>query len=68
MAKLRVGKTQPALHYANTSLSLHEVVARIQSENQIITTQAMAVLAQKLGLLKSNVSDDDYQASLKARD
>jgi hypothetical protein len=63
-----VGKTQLALHYANTSLSLYEVVAWIPSESQIKMTQALSALAQKLGLLKSKESEDDYQASLKVRD
>jgi predicted ATPase len=63
-----VGKTQLALHYANTSLSLYEVVAWILSESQIEMTQALSVLAQKLGLPKANESGDDYQASLKVRD
>lgn len=63
-----VGKTQLALHYANTSLSLYDVVAWIPSETQIKMTQALSVLAQKLGLLESKESEDDYQASLKVRD
>jgi hypothetical protein len=63
-----IGKTQLALHYANTSLSLYEVVAWIPAESQIKMTQALSVLAQKLGLLKSEESEDDYQASLKVRD
>jgi NB-ARC domain len=63
-----VGKTQLALHYANTSLSLYDIVAWIPSESQIKMTQALSVLAQKLGLLESKESEDDYQASLKVRD
>jgi NB-ARC domain len=63
-----IGKTQLALHYANTSLSLYEVVAWIPAESQIKMTQALSILAQKLGLLKSEESEDDYQASLKVRD
>ena len=63
-----VGKTQLALHYANTSFSLYDVVAWIPSETQIKTTQALSVLAQKLGLPRSSENDDDSQASLKVRD
>jgi len=63
-----VGKTQLALHYANTSLSLYEVVAWIPAESQIKMTQALSVLARKLGLPKAKESEDDYQASLKVRD
>jgi predicted ATPase len=65
-----VGKTQLALHYTNTSLSLYEVVAWIPAESQIKMTQASSVLAQKLGLPKAKESEDDYQyqASLKVRD
>lgn len=62
-----VGKTQLALHYANTSFSLYDVVAWIPSETQIKMTQALSVLAQKLGL-KENEDEDDSQASLKVRD
>jgi NB-ARC domain len=63
-----VGKTQLALHYANTSLSLYEVVAWIPAESQIKMTQALSVLAKNLGLPKAKESEDDYQAILKVRD
>jgi hypothetical protein len=63
-----VGKTQLALHYANTSFSLYDVVAWIPSETQIKMTQALSVLAQKLGLPKASENEDDSQASLKVRD
>jgi hypothetical protein len=43
-----VRKTQPALHYPNTSMSLHEVMAQIPSEYQIKTTQAMTVFDKTL--------------------
>ena len=63
-----VGKTQLALHYANTSFSRYDVIAWIPSETQIKMTQALSVLAQKLGLLKEGENEDDSQASLKVRD
>lgn len=63
-----VGKTQLALHYANTSLKLYEVIAWIPSETQIKITQAFSSLAKQLGLLKANDIEDDNQATLKVRD
>lgn len=63
-----VGKTQLALHYANTSFSHYDVIAWIPSETQIKMTQALSVLARKLGLLKESENEDDSQASLKVRD
>lgn len=63
-----VGKTQLALHFANTSFSHYDVIAWIPSETQIKMTQALSVLAQKLGLLKEGENEDDSQASLKVRD
>lgn len=63
-----VGKTQLALHYAQTSIKLYNVIAWIPSETQIKMTQALSALARKLGLPKTGEDEDDYQASLKVRD
>lgn len=63
-----VGKTQLALHYANSSINLYDVVAWIPSETQIKMTQALSDFAKKLGLLKGDVTDDNCHASSKVRD
>lgn len=63
-----VGKSQIALHYANTSMKVYDVIAWIPSETQVKMTQALSKLAKKLGLPKGDDSEDDYQASLKVKD
>jgi hypothetical protein len=63
-----VGKTQLALHYANTSLKLYDVVLWIPAETQIKFTQALAKFAFKLGISKSEGMEDDYQSIQKVRD
>lgn len=63
-----VGKSQIALHYANTSMKTYDVIAWIPSETQVKMTQALSKLAKKLGLPKGDDSEDDYQASLKVKD
>lgn len=63
-----VGKSQIALHYANTSMKMYDVIAWIPSETQVKMTQALSKLAKKLGLPKGDESEDDYQASLKVKD
>jgi hypothetical protein len=55
-----VGKTQLALHYANTSLNVFDAIAFIPSETQIKLYQAVASFANKLGLLKENGAKEDY--------
>ncbi len=55
------------LHYANTSLKIYDVIA-LPSETQVKMTQALSKLTEKLGLPKSDDSEDDYQASLKVKD
>lgn len=63
-----VGKSQIALHYANTSMKMFDVIAWIPSETQIKFNQALSELAKKLGLPKGDSSEDDYQASLEVKD
>lgn len=63
-----VGKSQIALHYANISMKIYDVIAWIPSETQVKMTQAWSMLAKKLGLPKGDDSEDDYQASLKVKD
>ncbi|KAK4216508.1 hypothetical protein QBC37DRAFT_455209 [Rhypophila decipiens] len=55
-----VGKSQLALHYANTSMEKYEVIAWIPSESQIKIVQAFSSLANKLGL-SDGTNEDDYQ-------
>lgn len=62
-----VGKSQIALHYANTSIQTYDVIAWIPSETQVNVTQALSKLARKLGLPKGDDSVDDYQASLEIK-
>ncbi|KAI0387825.1 tpr repeat-containing protein [Hypomontagnella monticulosa] len=62
-----VGKTQLALHYANTSMKEYDVVAWIPAETQIKLVQALSSLAVKLGLVENEVQDD-YQSLQKVRD
>ena len=65
-----VGKTQLALHYANTSLKLFDAIAWIPSETSIKMSQALANFATKLGLPKdeSDGKGDDMQVVLKLKD
>jgi hypothetical protein len=62
-----VGKTQLALHYANTSMGVYEVIAWIPAETQIKLVQAVSSLAKKLGLA-DGANEDDYQNVGKVRD
>ena len=63
-----VGKTQLALHYANTSIHCYDVILWIPSETQIKMTQALSASAKKLGLPLGEDATDDYQAALKVKD
>jgi hypothetical protein len=63
-----VGKTQLALHYANTSAELFDVVVWIPSETQIKFTQSLAKFASKLGIPKAEDAEDEYQSIQKVRD
>ncbi|KAJ5356660.1 Tetratricopeptide-like helical [Penicillium concentricum] len=63
-----VGKTQLALHYANTSADLFDVIVWIPSETQIKFTQALAKFASKLGVPKADDTEDEYQSIQKVRD
>lgn len=62
-----VGKTQLALHYANTSLKVYDVIACIPAETQIKIVQALSQLAVKLGLIEDG-AQDDYRSVQKVRD
>ncbi|KAK7743150.1 hypothetical protein SLS53_004235 [Cytospora paraplurivora] len=63
-----VGKTQLALHYANTSLKLYEAIIWIPAETPIKIIQTISAFAVKLGLVDKNTEVDDYQAVQKLRD
>ena len=63
-----VGKTQIALHYANTSLKLYDAIAWVSSETQIKITQGLSSFAKKLGLTKGDDAEDDSIASVRVRD
>ncbi|KXX82641.1 putative disease resistance protein RDL6 [Madurella mycetomatis] len=62
-----VGKSQLALHYANTSMARYEVIAWVPAETQIKLVQALSNLANKLGIVGST-SEDDYQNVQRVRD
>jgi hypothetical protein len=49
-----VGKSQVALHYANISMKLYEVIIWIPSETHVKMSQAIANLASKLGLPRND--------------
>ncbi|CAG9981562.1 unnamed protein product [Clonostachys byssicola] len=58
-----VGKTQLALHYANTSRDMYEIIAWISGETDIRILQGFASLASSLGLVED--SDEDNHRSLQ---
>lgn len=62
-----VGKSQLALHYANTSMDVYEVIAWIPAETQIKLVQALSNLVNKLGLA-DGTNDDAYQSVQQVRD
>ena len=62
-----VGKTQLALHYANTSLEQYNLIAWFQAETQIKLVQAANLVATKLGLLEGEDIQEDSQAVKKLR-
>ncbi|KAJ3544311.1 hypothetical protein NM208_g3129 [Fusarium decemcellulare] len=62
-----VGKSQLALHYANTSMDKYGVIAWIPSETQIKLVQALSSLAGKLGLVEDG-SEDDHRDIQRVRD
>lgn len=61
-----VGKTQLALHYANTSKDIYDVVIWIPAKTQIKITQALARFAKQLNL--RNTSEGDHQSIQNVRD
>lgn len=64
-----VGKTQLALHYANTSRDSYNAIAWIHADTQTKFIESLSTFASKLGLpKKEGSSDDDYQSVQKVRD
>lgn len=63
-----VGKTQLALHYANTSMKLFDVIIWIPSDTQIKFTQTLSKFASKLGIPRAEETEDEYQSIQKVRD
>lgn len=55
-----VGKTQLALHYANTSLDFYDVVLWIPADTQIKITQTLSEFAGEVGLAKDEEGKDNY--------
>ena len=64
-----VGKTQLALHYANTSKDIYDVVIWIPAKTQTKITQALTRFAKQLNLRNSaEGSEDDHQSIQNVRD
>ena len=64
-----VGKTQLALHYANTSKDIYDVVIWIPANTQTKITQALTRFAKQLNLRNSaEGSEDDHQSIQNVRD
>ncbi|KAF2468654.1 uncharacterized protein BDR25DRAFT_335130 [Lindgomyces ingoldianus] len=63
-----IGKTQLALNYANTSRETFQAIAWIQADTQTKLVQSLSTFASKLGLLKKEGGEDDYQSVQKVRD
>lgn len=63
-----VGKTQLALHYANTFMRLYDVVAWISAETQIKLTQSLSDLTFRLGLHQEKEDRNAYNSIQKVRD
>ncbi len=61
-----VGKSQLALHYANMSLKIYDIIVWIPAETQIKVVQTLSAFMSKLGL--ADGQEDDYQSIQKARD
>jgi predicted ATPase len=65
-----VGKSQVALHYANMSMKLFEVIVWIPSETHVKMSQAIANFASKLGLPRNDTDaeEEDMQIVTKVKD
>lgn len=61
-----VGKTQLALHYANTSMKLYDIIVWIRADNHITIVQGLSSFTSKLGL--SSGREDDHQSIQQVRD
>ena len=62
-----IGKTQLALHYANTSFDLFDVIIWIPCETQAQFTQALTKFAFMLGISKADNAEDGYQSIQKLK-
>ena len=63
-----VGKTQLALHYANTSRDSYDAIAWIHADTETKLIQSLAAFASKLGLTKQEESaSDDYRSVQKVK-
>ncbi|KAE9371884.1 hypothetical protein N431DRAFT_508825 [Stipitochalara longipes BDJ] len=65
-----VGKSQVALHYANMSMKLFEVIVWIPSETHVKMSQAIANFATRLGLPSNDTDakEEDLQKVTKVKD
>lgn len=63
-----IGKTQLALHYANTSTNLYDAVIWIPSGKQMKVMQTLSTFSRRLGISGSEDVEDDYQSIQKVRD
>lgn len=64
-----VGKTQLALHYANTCKDIYDVVIWIPANTQTKITQALTRFAKKLNLRNAvEGGEDDHQSAQNVRD
>ncbi|KAL1960258.1 hypothetical protein VTO42DRAFT_8801 [Malbranchea cinnamomea] len=63
-----VGKTQLALHYANTSLELYDIVIWIPAETLSHLTETLTLFSVKLGLSAADEIEDEHQVIQKLRD
>ncbi|KAG9240863.1 hypothetical protein BJ878DRAFT_536863 [Calycina marina] len=65
-----VGKSQVALHYANISMKLFDVIVWIPSETHVKMAQAIANFAVKLGIPRNdtNAKEGDIQMVTKVKE
>ncbi|KAM5466968.1 hypothetical protein MauCBS54593_005587 [Microsporum audouinii] len=57
-----IGKTQLALHYANTAMDSYDVVVWIPAETKIKMTSALSKFVAKLGLPQAEGNEGDYRS------
>lgn len=64
-----VGKTQLALHYANTSRGFYDTISWAQADTQTKLVQSLSNFTSKLSLPKKEGSgNDEYQSIQKVKD